>query len=188
MLIKKRRSLVAIMLSLFAFAFAAIAAPTAPIIPVDFSLRSVDGGEISSDMLRGDVVVLAIGASWLPLSRDQIGGVQKLADNYADRDVRVFWVSTESESPKSRNYATDSQLRSFARKNGLKVAVLRDPDGVVSKRMGVDQLPAIVILDQEGNVYGSPIGGLDPDGNLADRLAPKLDKLLAKSASGAPKR
>ena len=74
------------------------------------------------------------------------------------------------------------------RKNGLKVAVLRDPDGVVSKRMGVDQLPAIVILDQEGNVYGSPIGGLDPDGNLADRLAPKLDKLLAKGASGAPKR
>ena len=42
---------------------------------VDFSLRSTDGQTVTSDSLRGEVVVLAFGASWLPLSRTQLQGV-----------------------------------------------------------------------------------------------------------------
>jgi len=49
--------------------------------PVDFSLRTVDGQTITSDSLRGEVVVLAFGASWLPLSKTQLQGVRKLADD-----------------------------------------------------------------------------------------------------------
>ena len=148
--------------------------------PVNFSLRSVDGGTISSEMLRGDVVVLAFGASWLPLSRTQVQGVQKLADEYADRNLRVYWVSTDSESTKSKNYATDEQLRAFAHRNQLKIAVLRDPDGALFKRMGVERnvLPALVIINKDGLVDGPPIGGLDPDGDLIKQLAPRLNKLL----------
>ncbi len=146
--------------------------------PVDFSLRSIDGQTVTSSSLRGEVVVLAFGASWLPLSRVQIQGVRKLADEYADRAVVVYWVSIESADPKSKNYASDEQLRGFAQKYGLKVTVLRDPDGAISKKLGIEQVPSIVILDKEGNVSGAPIGGLDPQGNLAAQLASRLDKLL----------
>ena len=146
--------------------------------PLDFRLKTTDGGEISSEMLKGDVVVLAFGASWLPLSKAQVQGVQELADRFADRNVRVYWVSTDSERPGSRNYATDAQLRDFARRNGLKVAVLRDPDGALLKKIGIDQMPAVVILDRAGSVSGSPVGGLDPTGNLAEQLAPRLNRLL----------
>lgn len=149
-----------------------------PTGPVEFSLRSVDGQTVTAGSLRGEVVVLAFGASWLPLSRAQLQGVRKLADEYSDRGVVVYWVSTESEDSKSKNYASDEQLRAFAQKYGLKVTVLRDPDGAVSKKFGIDQLPSIVILDKQGNIAGPPIGGLDPQGNLAGQLAPRLDKLL----------
>jgi peroxiredoxin len=145
---------------------------------VDFSLRSVDGQTVTSDSLHGEVVVLAFGASWLPLSKTQLQGVRKLADEYSSRGVVVYWVSTESDDSKSKNYASDEQLRTFAQKYGLKVTVLRDPDGVISKKFGVDQLPSIVILDKQGNVSDGPIGGLDPTGNLASQLAARLDKLL----------
>ena len=145
---------------------------------VDFSLHSVDGQTVTSESLRGEVVVLAFGASWLPLSKTQLQGVRKLADEYSSRGVVVYWVSTESDDPKSKNYASDEQLKSFAHKYGLKVTVLRDPDGAVSKKFGVDQLPSIVILDKQGNISGAPIGGLDPGGNLATQLAARLDKLL----------
>ncbi len=145
---------------------------------VDFSLRSIDGQTISSESLRGEVVVLAFGASWLPLSKAQLQGVRKLADEYSNRNVVVYWVSTESDDSKSKNFASDQQLKSFSQKYGLNVTVLRDPNGVVSKKFGVDQLPSIVILDKEGNIAGTPIGGLDPLGNLAAQLAPRLDKLL----------
>ena len=145
---------------------------------VDFSLRSIDGQTVSADSLRGEVVVLAFGASWLPLSKTQLQGVRKLADEYSNRNVVVYWVSTESDDSKSKNFASDQQLKSFSQKYGLNVTVLRDPNGVVSKKFGVDQLPSIVILDKEGNIAGTPIGGLDPLGNLAAQLAPRLDKLL----------
>ncbi len=145
---------------------------------VDFSLHSIDGQNVTSESLRGEVVVLAFGASWLPLSKTQLQGVRKLADEYSNKGVVVYWVSTESNDAKSKNHATDQQLKAFSQKYGLNVTVLRDPDGVVSKKFGVDQLPSIVILDKEGNTSGAPIGGLDPTGNLAAQLAPRLDKLL----------
>jgi peroxiredoxin len=145
--------------------------------PVQFSLRSIDGQRITSDSLRGEVVVLAFGASWLPLSKAQLQGVRKLADEYSERGVVVYWVSTESEDQKSKNFASDEQLRAFSNKYGLKVTVLRDPDGTISKKFGVDQLPSIVILDKNGNP-SEPIGGLDPSGNLANQLASRLDKVL----------
>jgi len=145
---------------------------------VDFSLRSIDGQTVSSQSVKGEVVVLAFGASWLPLSKTQLQGVRKLADEYSNRSVVVYWVSTESDDAKSKNFASDQQLKSFAQKYGLNVTVLRDPDGVVSKKFGVDQLPSIVILDKQGNMVDGPIGGLDPNGNLAGQLASRLDKLL----------
>lgn len=146
--------------------------------PVTFSLHSIDGQTVTSESLHGEVVVLAFGASWLPLSRTQLQGVRKFADEYSNRSVVVYWVSTESTDPKSKNYASDEQLRGFAQKYGLKVTVLRDPDGAISKKFGIDQLPSIVILNKEGNMVGAPIGGLDPTGNLAGQLASRLDKLL----------
>lgn len=146
--------------------------------PVSFSLRSIDGQTVTSESLRGEVVVLAFGASWLPLSKTQLQGVRKFADEYSNRAVVVYWVSTESTDPKSKNYASDEQLRNFAQKYGLKVTVLRDPDGAISKKFGIDQLPSIVILNKEGIVEGAPIGGLDPSGNLAGQLASRLNKLL----------
>ena len=144
--------------------------------PAEFSLRAIDGEAVTSQSLRGEVVVLAFGASWLPLTRNQMEGLKKLADEYAERGVVAYWVSTDSESPKSKNYVTDDQLRSLARK--YKVTVLRDPDGVVSKKLGVDQLPSVVIIDKQGNVSGGPISGMDPNANLATELAARLNKVL----------
>jgi alkyl hydroperoxide reductase subunit AhpC len=142
----------------------------------EFSLRAIDGDNVTSAGLKGQVVVLAFGAAWLPVSRNQIEAVKKLGDDYAGRGVVAYWVSTDSESAKSKNYASDDQLRALARK--YKVTVLRDPDGAVSKRLGVDQLPSVVILDKQGNLSGAPFGGLDPNANLTTQLAERLSKVL----------
>jgi cytochrome c biogenesis protein CcmG/thiol:disulfide interchange protein DsbE len=174
MLLKHRVPLMALFLTVLLGTSLALAQNRAP---VDFSLRTVDGQTITSDSLRGEVVVLAFGASWLPLSKTQLQGVRKLADQYSDRGVVVYWVSTESEDPKSKNFASDDQLRAFATKYGLKVTVLRDPDGATSKKLGIDQLPSMVIMDKQGNA-SEPVGGLDPNGNLASQLASRLDKVL----------
>ncbi|HEX5709223.1 MAG TPA: TlpA disulfide reductase family protein [Pyrinomonadaceae bacterium] len=156
------------------------ATPAGAAEALNFNLRSADGGQITSEMLRGDVVVLAFGSASLPpsLARRAAHDVQELANEYAEREVRVYWVSTDSDSPKSKSYAADEDLRAFARKYGLKIAVLRDPEGTLFKRTGLDQLPAVVILNRAGEIAGDPIGGLDPRGKLVDQLSPRLNELL----------
>lgn len=141
----------------------------------DFSFRSVDGQAVTAESVRGEVVVFAFGASWLPLTRNQMEGLKKLADQYAGRGVAVYWVSTESDSAKSKNYAGDDQLRELGRK--YKITVLRDPDGAISRRMGVDQLPSTVIINKQGQVAAA-FGGLDPNADVAKQLAERLDKIL----------
>ncbi|HWP53089.1 MAG TPA: TlpA disulfide reductase family protein [Pyrinomonadaceae bacterium] len=152
-----------------------IATPFAVGQAPDFSLRAVDGAAVTAESLRGEVVVLAFGASWLPLTRNQMEGLKKLADQYAARGVAVYWVSTESDSPKSKNFVSDEELRDLGRK--YKMSVLRDPDGPVSRRLGVDQLPATVIINKQGQIAAT-LGGLDPSADLAKQLAERLDKIL----------
>ena len=169
------RSATMIAASVFAIGLTASMPGSAQNPAPEFSLRAIDGETVTSASLRGEVVVLAFGASWLPLTKNQLDAVKKLADQYAGRGVAVYWVSTESESPKSKNYASDEQLRALAQK--YKATVLRDPDGAVSRRLGVDQLPSVVIIDKQGNVADS-IRGMDPTADLAKQLAERLSKLL----------
>ena len=139
----------------------------------DFSFRAVDGPPVTAESVRGEVVVLAFGASWLPLTRNQMEDLKKLADQYAGRGVAVYWVSTDSDSAKSKNFADDNQLRELGRR--YKMTILRDPDGAILKRLGVDQLPATIILNKQGQIAAN-INGIDPD--FAKQIAERLDKIL----------
>lgn len=141
----------------------------------EFSFRAIDGPTVTAESVRGEVVVFAFGASWLPLTRTQMEGLKKLADQYAGRGVAVYWVSTDSDSAKSKNFVDDNQLRELGRK--YKITVLRDPDGAVSKRLGIDQVPATIIVNKQGQIAVN-LSGIDPTADLAKQLAEKLDKVL----------
>ncbi len=176
----KRRPAYALALALLLVALSWVAPVTRAQSPLNFKLKTTDGGEITSAMVRGDVVVLAFGSSLLgPLSKQQVQGVQELAEQFGARDVRVYWITTDSDKPQAKTYATDEQLRAFARKNGLKTAVLRDPDGALFKQTGADQLPAVVILDRRGSVAVPVVGGHDPKRSLVDALSGRLNTMLA---------
>ena len=176
----KRRPVYALALALLLVAVSWVAPVAGAQTPLDFKLKTTDGGEITSEMVRGDVVVLAFGSSLLgPLSKQQVQGVQELAEQFGERNVRVYWITTDSDKPQAKTYATDEQLRAFARKNGLKTAVLRDPEGALFRQTGANQLPAVVILDRRGAIAVPVVGGHDPNHSLVDALSGLLNKMLA---------
>lgn len=142
-------------------------------------LTSTDGGEINVTGITDKVVVLAVGASWLPLSKDQVLITNKLAKKYTGRDVEIFFVMTDSTNAKSKNYASDASIQSFAAKNKLAVRILRDSDGLLTlKRFGIDQLPSFVILDKTGKKSGEVFGGIDPESDLSIPISKVIDGLL----------
>lgn len=144
----------------------------------DFTFRSLDGGSVSSAGLNGKVVVLAVAASWVPLTSRQAQGVAKLASDYAGRGVTVYWVFTDSEKAGSRNFASDADLKAFASRNGISLRILRDPDGATVKRFGISQVPAFVIMDRTGHIQRPAIEGIDPEGDLNDTIGQRLQGLL----------
>ncbi len=144
------------------------------------NLTVLGGGTVNVEGQKGKVVVLAIGASWLPLSKEQAVITNKLAKKYAGKEVAVYFVATDSTSEKSKNYASNAEISAFATKNKLSVSVLRDSDGLQTlEKFGCDQLPSFVVLDQNGKL-AEVFGGIDtnPKNDISLPISQAIDKLL----------
>jgi peroxiredoxin len=150
-----------------------------PTVAQNISLTDLQGSAVNLAEYKGKVVVLAFGATWLPLSKQQIAVTNKLGKRYADKDVVIFWVSTDSASLKSKNYSSAEQIAAFAVKNKLTAEVLRDSEGVFAlKKYNVDQIPSFVILDKLGKQSAEAFSGLDIESDITPDLTNHIDKLL----------
>lgn len=168
---KSIKTLLAIFSLVFVFSVAASAQGV--------SLTSIDGQRVDVQTRRDKIVVLAIGASWLPLSTQQAVYTNKLAKKFAGRDVEIYFVMTDSISQKSKNYASDAELQSFAARNKLNVTILRDSDGAATfKKFGVDQIPSFVILGKDGKPATEAFAGIDPKTDISISIAQQIDKIL----------
>ena len=143
---------------------------------------SLEGNQIDVEAQKGKVVVMAIGASWLPLSNDQAETINKLSKKYMGRDdVVLYFIATDSAAEKSKNFASNDDIQKFAKRNKLNVTILRDSEGKSSiEKYKLDQLPAFIVLDKQGNPDGKAISGIDPFGeaDTATVLSQRIDKLL----------
>lgn len=148
----------------------------------NLSFPTLDGSNVSLQADKGKIVVLAVGATWLPLSANQAIVTNALAKKYVGRDVIVYFLATDSTDAKSKNFASDADIQTFAARN--KVAsnsILRDSDGgVILKRFKLDQIPAFIILDKAGKSAGEPFGGLTPkkENDLLIIISKRIDELL----------
>lgn len=144
-------------------------------------LTTLDGSRINIQGQKGKVVVLAVGASWLPLSGKLADYTNVLAKKYGGKNVVIYFVLTDSANPKSKNYADTETLRKFAFASKLTVSVLLDPDGAATfKKFKIDQVPSFVILDKSGNVAGEQFGGITTDAKYdpTGPISKVIDKLL----------
>lgn len=145
------------------------------------SLQTLSGESVSLTNTNGKVFVLAIGASWLPLSKTQVITTNKLVKKYGSQNVVIYWVTTDSSNAKSKNFASNEQIQAFATKNKLTATILRDSDGAVTlKKYAVDQLPSFVVLDKTGKMSGQALGGLDPENepDIFMQVSAVIDKEL----------
>lgn len=143
-------------------------------------LTSLDGSRVDVQSQNGKVVVLAIGASWLPLSGKQAEYTNSLAKKYAGKNVAIYFVMTDSANAKSKNYASPDAIRKFASDAKLTVPVLHDPDGAATlKKFKVDQVPSFIILDKGGNVAAEQFGGITTDAkyDVSVPIAKVIDRL-----------
>lgn len=144
------------------------------------SLQSLDGKTLAAGDLKGRVTVLAIGATWLPLSRQQAEIVTQLQQTYGKRNVAIYFISTDSADAKSKNYADNTKVKAFGDRNKISSAILRDATGGTLRLYNLDQIPAFVVLDKEGKAAAT-ITGLDAENGNDEAIAQisaAVDKIL----------
>ena len=142
-------------------------------------LTTLDGGRVDLDNQKGKIVVLAIGAAWLPLSAKQAEYSNALAKKYTGKDVVFYFVATDSTNVKSKNFTAIEDIRKFAATNRLTMPVLHDSDGSVTlRKYDIDQVPSFVILNRNGVRVGEPFGGIDPKYDITIPISKAIDKML----------
>lgn len=169
---RMKRSFICAVVTLAAISMSALAQQVPQI-----SLRSTGGSTVNLADLKGKAVVLSFGGTWVPLTAKELPALQKQADRYTPRGVQFFWVSVNSDKPGTRTSATDADLNAFVQKNNVRLTVLRDPDQQAYKALGLDGLPAVVIISN-GKVALKHVGFGTEQNEGYSKIAKTLDQLL----------
>ena len=109
----------------------------------NFSLESLDGGQISLASLRGKVVLVDFWATWCGPCHMQADILKPLYGEYRDRGVEFLAVDVEE---------TREEVQDFVSENPFPYPVLLDVAGEANGAFGIVALPTLVILDDQGRV------------------------------------
>jgi peroxiredoxin len=113
-----------------------------------FTLKALDGSEMSLAELRGKVVVMDFWATRCPPCRKELPELEKLHKELGAEGIVFVGVNDEDSGT----------VRGFVSKNGYAIPVLMDSKRQVHRRYGVRAIPTLFIVDREGTIRQHFIG------------------------------
>jgi peroxiredoxin len=149
-----------------AFATAAFAGDAS-----DFTLRDVEGQQVSLSQYQGQVVVMSFWATWCGPCKVEMPHLNDMYVELKDKGLVVLSIATDDAR-------TASQAKMFVKKNGYAFPVLLDTESTVSGVYNpTATLPYTVIIDKQGNKVKEH-SGYNPGDEVG--LRKEIDELLAK--------
>jgi thiol-disulfide isomerase/thioredoxin len=136
-----------------AFAEAGLAALKKSVPAPDFTLPLLDGGAVRLHGLKS-LVLLNFWATWCPPCREEIPSLEALYQRF--RDAGLGFVAVDIQEHQDT-------VAAFVKEFGMSFPVALDARGEVSMRYGIQSIPTTLLIDGDGNVIASAIGGRDWD-------------------------
>lgn len=129
-----------------------IASPQAGFLAPDFSLETIDGGEITLSALRGRIVVVNLWASWCPPCRAEMPAFQAVYEDFGAQDLVVLAVNMTFQD-------SEAEASSFAAELGLTFPIALDHSGEIAESYRMRALPTTFFIDAEGIIRQVLVGG-----------------------------
>jgi len=129
-----------------------------------FTLKDVDGREITLASLRGKPVLLDFWATWCEPCRQATPHIQSLHDQFKAKGLMVVGIDTNEPAEKASKYFVDGKY-TFANLLGSGSDVIRN--------YGANGIPLVVLIDKDGVVRYVHRGW----GSRMD-LTPEVKKLI----------
>jgi thiol-disulfide isomerase/thioredoxin len=118
----------------------------------DFTATRLDGSPVRLGALKGKVVFLNFWATWCPPCREEMPSMEALYQRFRGRDLEFLAVDIQEDKDK---------VAAFMKEYGLSFPAALDNTGRISGEYGIRGIPATFIIDREGNVIASVVGGRD---------------------------
>lgn len=151
------------------------------------SLKTLDGGAVSLQQLRGKVVLLNFWATWCKPCVAEMPVLASLAKKYQDRGFLVVAASVDEPG-------SEEEIARFAGKlpDGMQVWVGATLQDMARLQVG-SSLPVSILIDGEGRAVGARQGAIEEgllDSAIEEALgkAPKKPKLLLGVEQAAARR
>lgn len=116
----------------------------------DFSFVSLQGEHISLEDLRGRVVLLDYWATWCPPCVDATPSLIRLVQKYSNESFTMLGISADRAEQPWRDYIA---------KEKMEWPQYWDRNGQMRRLFGVNAFPTYILIDHEGVVRGTKIGG-----------------------------
>jgi peroxiredoxin len=133
----------------------------------DFTLKSLDGTDVSLSSLKGKIVILDFWATWCGPCRKGLPVLMEVAKARANDNV-VLWAVDVDESK--------SKVQDFLKKKGWNLPVLLDAKGKVSQKYGVGGIPHTVLIGPDGVIHSVEIGFVGKDATMK-KLNAAIDQI-----------
>jgi thiol-disulfide isomerase/thioredoxin len=132
----------------------------------DFTLKTIDGGEVALSGLQGQVVFLNFWATWCPPCRAEMPSMENLYQRFKDQGLAFAAVDLMERA---------GVVEHYLRENGITFPVLLDSSGMAGSQYGVQAVPSTFILDRDGKIILYAAGARDWD---TPDMLDAFDKLL----------
>jgi peroxiredoxin len=120
-----------------------------------WTLKDLDGKDVSLAQFKGKVVVLDFWATWCGPCLSEIPGYVKLQEKYGKDGVVIVGASVDEVPP--------AEVKAFVKDHGMNYVVVMADEKTATAFGATEAIPTTILIDRTGEIRDRKVGTVETD-------------------------